>query len=388
MWYFVSPQIIFGDNALDALDELSGTRCLVVTDKVVYDLGLVDQVTSHLSQAGLPFEIFSQVEPDPSIDTVQKGAAKALEYQPDWIIGVGGGSVLDAAKAIWVLYERPDLHPAEITPVADKLDLRRKARLITIPTTSGTGAEVTWAIVLTDTAAKRKLGLGHRENVADIAILDPDMVMGMPPRLTAATGLDALTHAIEGYTCNWHSDMTDGLCLQAAQEIFTYLPRAYVDGDDREAREKMHNAAALAGLGFGNAMASIAHALGHTLGALYHIPHGVAVGLFLPYTLEYIAAENADRIAVLARALNLRGENNESLARILAQRIRDLRMELDESESIAHLGIDQGEYTASLETLVDNAFNDSSMITTPRMPDYVELRKIFIYAFHGTPIDF
>ena len=248
MWYFVSPQIIFGDNALDALDELSGTRCLVVTDKVVYDLGLVDQVTSHLSKAGLPFEIFSQVEPDPSIDTVQKGAAKALEYQPDWIIGVGGGSVLDAAKAIWVLYERPDLHPAEITPVADKLDLRRKARLITIPTTSGTGAEVTWAIVLTDTAAKRKLGLGHRENVADIAILDPDMVMGMPPRLTAATGLDALTHAIEGYTCNWHSDMTDGLCLQAAQEIFTYLPRAYVDGDDREAREKMHNAAALAGL--------------------------------------------------------------------------------------------------------------------------------------------
>ena len=301
---------------------------------------------------------------------------------------MGGGSVLDAAKAIWVLYERPDLHPAEINPVAESLGLRRKARLITIPTTSGTGAEVTWAIVLTDTEAKRKLGLGHRENTADIAILDPDMVMGMPPRLTAATGLDALTHAIEGYICTWHSDMTDGLCLQAAQMIFSFLPSAYADGDDREAREKMHNAAALAGLGFGNAMASMAHALGHALGATFHIPHGCAVGLFLPYTLEFITPMAVDRVAALARALNLTGDSDEILARNLASAIRNLREQLDEPESLFALGIDEGEFTACLEVLVDNAFNDSSMLTTPRMPDYDELRDIPLYAFHGKSIDF
>ncbi len=388
MWYFVSPQIVFGEGALSVLDELHGTRCLIVTDETILDLGLVDKVTQHIKQAGLHYQLFSQVEPDPSIETVQNGARQAMIYQPDWIVGVGGGSVLDAAKAIWVLYERPDLHPAEINPVSINLGLRSKARLITIPTTSGTGAEVTWAIVLTDTDAQRKLGLGNRENVADIAIIDPDMVMTLPPRLTAVTGLDALTHAVEGFICNWHSDMTDGLCIQAAQMIFTFLPRAYTHGDDREAREKMHNAAALAGLGFGNAMASMAHALGHALGAKFHIPHGRAVSLFLPHTLEFITPVAAERAAALARALRLPGESDEVLAQNLASKIRHLREQLEEPESIAAMGIGEAEYMASLDVLIDNAFNDTSMLTTPRMPDYDELRDILLYAYQGKPIDF
>lgn len=388
MWYFVSPHIVFGDSALDVLDELKGTRCLVVTDTNVMTLGLVDQVTQHLDRAGLPYHIFSEVEPDPSIETVQKGAQVAMHVAPDWIVGVGGGSVLDAAKAIWVLYERPDLHPAEINPVVPSLGLRRKARLITIPTTSGTGAEVTWAIVLTDTQARRKLGLGHRENTADIAILDPDLVMSMPPQLTAITGLDALTHAIEGYICTWHSDMTDGLCLQAVQSIFTYLPRAFEHPDDREAREKMHNAAALAGLGFGNAMASMAHALGHSLGALFHIPHGRAVGLFLPYTLDFYRPVAVDRIANLARTLHLQGANDTALAQHFTQHIRELRRNLDEPASIKALGIDEKAYHDQLDDLVENAFNDCTMMTAPRMPDFDELRNLYVYAYQGKPIDF
>ena len=186
--------------------------------------------------------------------------------------------------------------------------MRKKARLVTIPTTSGTGAEVTWAIVLTDTGSNRKMGLGNRENVADYAIVDPALASGMPPGLTADTGLDALTHAVEGFICTWHTDMTDGLCLNAAREIFQNLPVAYEasqsdrPGQDHflQAREKMHTAATSAGLGFGNAMASLAHAMGHVLGSVFHIPHGRAVGICLPYTIEFAASGEANRISILA----------------------------------------------------------------------------------------
>ncbi|MBL7065953.1 MAG: iron-containing alcohol dehydrogenase, partial [Anaerolineae bacterium] len=186
MWYFVSPEIVFGEGSLDALDELEGQRALIVTDGTLVQLGLVDKVKAHLDTAGIEARIFDAVEPDPSVQTVRKGVQVAQEYEPDWIVGLGGGSPMDAAKAIWVLYERPDLEAAEINPFI-RLGLRQKARLITIPTTSGTGAEVTWGIVLTDTEEQRKMGLGNRENVADIAIVDPEMAAGMPPQLTADT---------------------------------------------------------------------------------------------------------------------------------------------------------------------------------------------------------
>ena len=305
MWYFTSPQIVFGEGSLAALDELSGRRALIVTDPTIVALGLVDLVTSRLRKAGIGYDVFDQVEPDPSLETVRAGAQVALDIQPDWVIGVGGGSPMDAAKAIWVIYERPDMDPAEINPIVE-LGLRRKARLITIPTTSGTGAEVTWAIVLTDTEVGRKLGLGNRENTADLAIVDPEMAKGMPRQLTIDTGLDALTHAVEGYTCTWHTDMTDGICLQAAQLVLEYLPHAAANGGDLAARERMHNAATLAGLGFGNAMASMAHACGHALGGRFHVPHGRAVGLLLPYTIQFMAAQAPERFALMADALGAR----------------------------------------------------------------------------------
>ena len=242
MWYFKSPEIVFGEGALDALDELEGHCALIVTDGTLVHLGLVDKVKAHLDNAGITVHVFDAVEPDPSVQTVHKGAEVAREVEPDWIIGLGGGSPMDAAKAIWVLYERPDLEPAEINPFVH-LGLCQKARLITIPTTSGTGSDVTWATVLTDTDEQRKMGLGSREMIADLAIVDPEMVVAMPPELTADTGMDALTHAVEGYTCAWHTDMTDGLCFNAARLIFKYLPLAVADGTDMEARERMHNAA-------------------------------------------------------------------------------------------------------------------------------------------------
>jgi alcohol dehydrogenase class IV len=259
---------------------------------------------------------------------------------------------------------------------------------VTVPTTSGTGAEVTWAIVLTDAQEERKMGLGNRENIADLAIVDPEMAAGMPPSLTADTGLDALTHAVEGYTCTWHTDLTDGLCVQAARLIFGYLPRAVADGSDLEARERMHNAATCAGLGFGNAMASMAHAMGHVLGAAYHVPHGRAVALCLPYTLEYAARQAPDRLSDLAAWVGCADEDPERAALTLADRIRGLAEQVGNPTCIAQLDVARERFEASLEKLVDDAFNDTQMLTACRSPSYDEMRRLFTYAYDGRQVDF
>jgi alcohol dehydrogenase class IV len=359
----------------------------VVTDTTLVELGLVEQVTVRLSRAGIETHIYDAVEPDPSTQTVRQGAEVAREVKPDWIVGVGGGSPMDAAKAIWVLYERPDLEPAEINPFIH-LGLRQKARLITVPTTSGTGAEATWAIVLTDVEEQRKMGLGNRENVADLALVDPEMAAAMPPRLTADTGLDALTHAVEGYTCSWHTDLTDGLCVKAARLVFEHLPRAVADGSDMGARERMHNAATCAGLGFGNAMASMAHAMGHVLGAMFHVPHGRAVSLFLPYTIEFAASQAPERFAQLASLVGCSGTGGEVAARALADRIRDLCGEVGNPTTVAQLGVEREAFEGHLVKLVDDAFNDTQIITACRSPSYDELQQLFLCAYEGKSADF
>jgi len=387
VWNFISPRIVFGEGALDVLDELKGQRALIVTDKTMLQIGLVDKVKGHLKKAGIEVHVFDEVEPDPSVQTAQKGAGVARNVKPDWIIGLGGGSPMDAAKAVWVLYERPDIEPSAIAPV-EELGLRKKARLITIPTTSGTGAEATWAIVLTDTEEKRKMGLGHPENIADMAIVDPEMAAGMPPRLTADTGLDALVHAVEGYTCSWHTDLTDGLCLQAARIVFKYLARAVSDGQDMEARERMHNAATCAGLGFGNSMASMAHAMGHSLGGAFHVPHGRAVALFLPYTIEFFAPEAPERFAELAAFVGYPNDGDEKAAREFANQIRDLCRQVGNPTSISEAGIKRKAYESQLDKLVDDALNDTQMVTSVRTPSVEEMRQLFLYAYDGRAVDF
>jgi alcohol dehydrogenase class IV len=387
MWYFVSPQIVFGEGALDALDELEGRRALIVTDATLVGLGLVDKVKAHLDKAGIEVHVFDAVEPNPSVQTVRQGAQVAQEIEPDWVIGLGGGSPMDAAKAIWVLYERPDLHPAEINPIVS-LGLRQKARLIAIPTTSGTGSEATFGIVLTDTEEQRKMGLGSRESIPDMAIVDPAMAAGMPPQLTADTGLDALVHAVEGYTCAWHTDLADGMCFNAARLIFAYLPRAVADGSDLEARERMHNAAACAGLGFSNSLTSMAHSMGHALGAVFHVPHGRAVVIFLPYTIEFCAREAPERFADLAVLLGCSQARGEEAARMLAGSIRDLCCEIGNPTSVAGAGVEREAYEAQLDKLVDDAFNDTSMMSVARAPSYDELHQLFLNAYEGQPVDF
>ena len=389
MWFFSSPQIIFGEQALSYLENLEGKRAAIITDATLVRLGMVERIQRALAPTGMETIVFDGVEPDPSLETVRPGAALLCEFAPQWIIALGGGSVMDAAKAMWILYERPDIEPQAINPV-EKLGLRAKARLAAIPTTTGTGSEATWAIVLTDHAERRKLGLGSREAVPDLAILDPELVAELPARLTADTGLDALTHAVEGFTSTFHNDFTDGLCLQAAQLVFDYLPACFRDGTDLEARGHLQNAAAIAGLGFGNSMAGLAHGMGHSLGAVFHTPHGRAVSLFLPYTIEYCVRnqDTSTRYAPLAHILGLPAGYETEAADSLARAVRELQDAVGQPRSLAALGITEAQFETELDLLAANAINDSQTVMSTRIPDEADLRRLFTAAFTGTAVDF
>jgi alcohol dehydrogenase class IV len=389
MWFFKSPEIVFGEDSLGYLERVEGRRAFIVTDSVIVKLGHVARVQQVLEGAGLEVAVFDRVEPNPSLETVRTGAAAMTEFQPDWIVGLGGGSCMDSAKAMWILYERPDMDPEGINPI-EILHLRRKARLIAIPTTSGTGSEATWIVVLTNVAERRKLGLGSREALPDIAIIDPSFVMAMPARLTADTGMDALTHAFEGYTCVYHNDFSDGMCLKASELVFQYLRRAYKDGNDVEARTKMHFAASIAGLGFGNSMASLAHGLGHSLGAVFHVHHGRAVSLFLPYVIEFCVRGEPGSTCYtgLARYLGFPHSSEAEAAASLASAIRKLQEALDQPHTVAACGISRGDFDKDLGLLVSNAGNDNQTVTSTRIPDDLEMRRLYEYAYEGKPIDF
>lgn len=384
MWQFKSPFIVFGEEALCYLERIQARRVFIVTDANIVRLGLVQLVTNHLEAQ---YTIFDQVEPEPSLQTVRRAATEMARVEPDWIIGLGGGSCIDAAKAAWLLYERPDIDPSSINPI-EYYGVRAKAKLIAIPTTSGTGAEATLAVVLTDQEEHRKLGLGSYELVPDIAIVDPALVMGLPPAITADTGMDVLTHAVEGYTSRMQNDFSDGLCLKAVELVLTYLPRAYHDGTDFEARKHMHNAATIAGLGFGNSQAALAHALGHSFGALFKVPHGRAVSLFLPYAVEFTANGGDTRYADIAHMMKLHVHNELEAAEAVAERVRSLLRQLKLPTTIQEAGISWAEFREALPRLVANANMDTQVVMNTRVPDSDDLARLFEYAFDGRRIDF
>jgi len=387
MWYFDSPHIVFGEDALSHLSTLKGSRAFIVTDKTIAKLGFVERVKQVLTNAGFEVAVFDDVEPDPSVQTVLQGAAAMRDHSPDWIVGLGGGSCLDAAKAMWILYERPDVTPEEINPF-DTYDLRQKARLVAIPTTSGTGSEATWGVVLTDTECQRKMGLGTRECIPDCAIVDPFFVRNLPAPITADTGMDALTHAFEAYVNTWRNDFTDGLALQAIRLVFEYLPRAVANGGDMEAREHMHNAATIAGLAFGNSLCALAHSLGHSLGAVFHLPHGRAVGLFLPYTIEYFASAGGARYRDIAHLLGLSRDSDRAAGLALATHVRALAKTIGQPLTLAEAGVSREAFESNLEKLIDNAETDTQTIASPRVPTRAEFERLFWYAYEGRSIDF
>lgn len=387
MWTFSSPEIVFGEDALSRLETIQGRRALIVTDSTMVTLGFVAQVTERLQTAGIETTLFAEVEPDPSLQTAPRGRDQAQAYAPDWVIGLGGGSSLDAAKAIWFLYERPDVDVAAINPF-EQFAPASKARFIAIPTTSGTGADVSMGIVLTDEAEARKLTLIARELQPTLAIVDPSLVMALPPQLTADTGMDALTHAIEAYTTPWQNPFTDGLALQAMELIFRYLARAHADGSDAEARAGMHTAASLAGLAFSNAALALAHPLAHALGGSFHTPHGRTVGLFLPYTIQFAAVEGGPRYAAIARFLGWPAVDEAAGTAALVQQVQQLLAQLGQPTTLRDLGIDRDALAEAMPILRVNAASDPQILTTPRIPDEAEIERLFWYAYEGKAIDF
>lgn len=393
MWFFRAPTIVHGEDALQHLAELRGQRALVITDPNVRKAGLLDPALDLLAQAGMQTAVHDDVEPEPSLETIRRGALAMQQCAPDWIVAIGGGSVMDAAKAMWVYYENPGLDLEALSPL-EPIALRRKARLVAVPTTAGTGSEATWAFVITIPGhPPRKLGSGHPLAVPDIAIVDPRMTRTAPPRVTADSGMDALTQAIEGYLSTWANDYTDGLCLIATRLALDYLVRAYRDPNDAEAREKMANCAAIGGLGYINSMVGLAHSMGHALGAIFHLPHGRAVGLCLPYVIAFYASparpsETKTRFAELARFCGLPCDGEREAAQALAERIRALAGEIGQPLTIAEAGVAPADFVGQLDALVDNAMNDTVIFASPRQPSADELRALFECAYHGKPVEF
>ena len=381
---FSSPAIHYGRGSLKALRNIKGKKVLIVTDKILMELGIVDKAIKQLKKSKEPMEyrVFDEIEPDPSDTTIMKGVNIAKEFEPDWFIGLGGGSSLDAAKIIWILYERQDLQIHEILPMKF-LDLRKKAKIITIPTTSGTGSEVTWAMVITDSKNKKKLSLGNAEAIADIAIVDPSLTMTMPPKVTAFTGMDALTHAIEGYVSTLKNDYSDGLCLKAIKLIFENLPIAFKNGEDKKARENMHNAATIAGIGFGNSQAALAHGAGHSIGAQLSIPHGVCVGVMLPYVIEFCQQTSEEHYQEIINYIGL--EKEGSAAKTLSRKVKKLLKELNLPTAIKDI-VTKEKFDEKFSKIVELTLMDPSSSTSPRVINEETTKAILLAAFEGTDV--
>ncbi|MCM3765677.1 bifunctional acetaldehyde-CoA/alcohol dehydrogenase [Neobacillus niacini] len=402
------PQIYYKKNSIQALEVIPDlSRAFIVTSPSSVKYGYVKKVLHYLKKrpdfAG--FDVFTEVEPDPSIETVMKGAELMRHAQPNIIIALGGGSVLDAAKAMWLFYEHPevDFHALKqkfLNPrkrVVTYPKLREKAKLLAIPTTSGTGSEVTSFAVITDKKANIKYPLSDPELLPDIAIIDPQFAMTVPKHITADTGMDVLTHALEAFVSVVANDFTDGQIIKAIQLVFEYLPRAYRDGNDAVAREKMHYASTLAGLAFNNAYLGINHSLAHSLGAEFNIAHGRANAIFLPHVIRFNAIKPtkftpfagyeafvADkRYAELARMLGLQARTTVEGIESLIEAIVGLAKELDMPMSVAECGVDKAEYESKISLLALNAFNDPDTNVNPKRPLTRELVEILRLAYKG-----
>ena len=389
MWYFKSPEFYFGEGALRYLYQLRGERAFIVTDDNIQALGFVERIQKQLAESGISSQVFAGVEPDPSLITVLRGVEALRAFEPDWIISLGGGSCIDAAKGMWVLYECPDMELEFLNPLAD-IGLGQKAKLIAIPTTAGSGSESGYGMVITDTKEKRKLTLANREVMASIVIVDPSLTANLPRKITADSGIDVLSHAIEGYSCTFANDFNDGLCLQAAKLVFQYLPRAVAQGGkDEEAREKMANAASIAGLSLGNSAVALGHTLGHSAGAFFNtVAHGRITALFMPYTIEFTANSGNGRYLGLAQTLGLPASDEKDAAFTLASAMRDLMHRIELPLSLQAAGISLEAFEATLPSIVERADVDPNIIQSRRIPDTEEIELLLRYAYKGKTVDF
>lgn len=393
---FTLPRDLYhGENALEALKTLTGKKAIVVVGGgSMKRFGFLAKVEEYLKEAGMEVKLFEGVEPDPSVDTVMKGAAVMREFEPDWIVSIGGGSPIDAAKAMWAFYEYPDVTFEDLCIPFNFPTLRTKAKFCAIPSTSGTATEVTAFSVITDYKKGVKYPLADFNITPDVAIVDPSLAETMPKKLTAHTGMDAMTHAIEAYVSTMHCDYTDPLALHAIEMISNDLIASY--NGDMSARARMHNAQCLAGMAFSNALLGIVHSMAHKTGAAYtggHIVHGCANAMYLPKVIRYNAKEPAaaERYAKIAKFLGLAGTSTDELVDALIVHIQKMNRELDIPTCIKDYEggiIDEKEFMDKLPEVAELAVGDACTGSNPRSINPEQMAKLLKCCFYDTEVDF
>ena len=414
LWMRTPEKVYFKKGCMPvALDELGTVmgkkRCFIVTDSFLYKNGYTRPIEDKLDQMGIVHTCFSDVEPDPSLASARAGAAAMTAFQPDCIIALGGGSAMDAGKIMWVLYENPN---ADFDDMAmDFMDIRKriytfpkmgkKAYFVAIPTSSGTGSEVTPFAIITDKETGIKWPLADYELMPNMAIVDTDNMMSAPKGLTCASGIDVMTHAIEAYVSVMASDYTDSLALKAIKLVFDYLPRAYRDGNDVEARDHMANASCMAGMAFANAFLGVNHSLAHKLGAFHHLPHGIANALVLTDVMRYNSAEvptkmgtfpqyqyphTLARYAEIGRFVGLTGKDDQEVFEKLIDKLEELKKAIEIKPTIKDYGVDEKYFLETLDDMTEQAFNDQCTGANPRYPLMSELKAIYLKAYYGKEV--
>ncbi len=393
---FTLPRDLYhGKGSLEELKQLDGKRAFVVVGGgSMKRFGFLDKAVQYLKDGGMEVVLFENVEPDPSVETVKKGAAAMAEFQPDWIVAMGGGSPIDAAKAMWAFYEYPDVTFEKLCIPFNFPKLRQKARFCAIPSTSGTATEVTAFSVITDYEKGIKYPLADFNITPDVAIVDPDLAETMPAKLTAHTGMDAMTHAIEAFVSTCHCDYTDPLAMHAIRMIHNDLTASF--NGDMDARDRMHNAQCLAGMAFSNALLGIVHSMAHKTGAAYsggHIVHGCANAMYLPKVIKYNSKveEAAERYAEIARFLHLAGNTTEELVDALIEEILKMNAALNIPTCIKEYEggiIDEQEFLEKLPHVAELAIGDACTGSNPRQPSQEEMEQLLKACYYDLPINF
>jgi acetaldehyde dehydrogenase/alcohol dehydrogenase len=407
LWFRIPSQVYFKPGCLgEALNELAGRKkAFLVTDRPLHDLGYSGKVIAHLERLGMDVEVFCDVKPDPDLTTVNRGLERMRAFNPDAVLALGGGSPIDAAKIMWLLYENPDVKFSHLAMrfmdirkrVCRFPSLGKKAVMVAIPTTSGTGSEVTPFAVITDDAQGIKYPVADYELTPDMAIVDSDLVLSMPRSVTAASGIDAVTHALEAIAATTATEYTNGIAMEALRLLFTYLPASYRDGAaNPEAREQVHNAATMAGMAFANAFLGLCHSMSHKLGSAFHVAHGVANGILITAVIrfnktgsprkqaafpQYKYPDAKTRYARVADYLGLGGTDEDGKVENLIAAVADLRKSLDLPATISGAGVNEEEFMAKVDELSELAFDDQCTGNNPRYPLISEIRELYLRAF-------
>lgn len=412
LWFRVPEKVYFKYGclpvALEELKDMGKKKAFIVTDRVLFDMGYTNKVTEVLERNGIQFKIFSDVEPDPTLRCAKAGAKEMLDFNPDVIIALGGGSAMDAAKIMWVMYEHPEVNFHDLAMTF--MDIRKriykfptmgnKAMMVAIATSAGTGSEVTPFAVITDETTGVKYPLADYELTPDMAIVDAELMMTSPKGLTACAGIDVLVHSIEAYVSIMASEYTNGLALEAIRLVFKYLPDAYNEGTTNvKAREKMAHASCMAGMAFSNAFLGITHSMAHKLGAFHHLPHGMANSLLMNEVIRFNATDAptkqaafaqykypnaAWRYARIADHLGLGGNSEGEKVELLIKAVEELQAKLNMPKTIKEAGVSETKFYETLDEMVEQAFDDQCTGANPRYPLMSELKEMYINAYEGS----